>query len=160
VTGHHRGVDFECFRYQYTVQQGKHSHTYLYAVAICPMPWSMVPLTIEREHLGHKLYDALGGEDIDFESDEFSRTFWVRSKDRKSAYDVIHGPMMDFLLANRTAGTWQWRASTLMLVRQGSLGPTDVVPLVDLLAGFHGHLPRHRLHAAKHATAAGPKRKR
>ena len=37
-------------------------------------------------------------DDIDFESDEFSRKFYVQSSDRKFAYDVLHPRMMEFLL--------------------------------------------------------------
>ena len=48
-----------------------------------------------------KIAQALGYDDIDFESAEFSRTFCVRSKDRKFAYDVCHAQMIEYLLANR-----------------------------------------------------------
>ena len=42
-----------------------------------------------------------GYQDIEFESAEFSKTFNVRSPDKKFAYDVCNGKMMEYLLANR-----------------------------------------------------------
>ena len=40
-------------------------------------------------------------QDIKFESAEFSKTFCVRSPDKKFAYDVCNAQMMEYLLANR-----------------------------------------------------------
>ena len=56
---------------------------------------------ITREGLLSKIAQAFGYDDIDFESAEFSRTFCVRSKDKKFAYDVCNAQMMEYLLANR-----------------------------------------------------------
>jgi len=44
----------------------------------------------------------MGFDDIDFESEEFSRTFWVKCEDERFAYDVIHPGMMEFLLKGPT----------------------------------------------------------
>jgi hypothetical protein len=44
---------------------------------------------------------VFGYQDIKFESAEFSKTFCVRSPDKKFAYDVCHAQMMEYLLANR-----------------------------------------------------------
>ena len=65
------------------------------------LPMSFPELKITREGLLSKIAQALGYEDIDFESAEFSRAFCVRSKDRKFAYDVCNAQMMEYLLANR-----------------------------------------------------------
>lgn len=44
--------------------------------------------------------NLFGFDDIDFESVEFSRKFFVKSPDKRFAYDVIHPAMMEFLLAS------------------------------------------------------------
>ena len=41
---------------------------------------------------------AFGFDDIDFESAEFSKRFYVKSPDKRFAYDVVHPRMMEFLL--------------------------------------------------------------
>jgi hypothetical protein len=50
-------------------------------------------LLIRREDIGDKLIGGLGFDDIDFESEEFSRDFWVKSDNRRHAYGVIHPRM-------------------------------------------------------------------
>ena len=42
--------------------------------------------------------DFFGFNDIDFESAEFSRKFYVKAKDRRWAYDIIHQRMIEYLL--------------------------------------------------------------
>jgi hypothetical protein len=58
-------------------------------------------LRISPETAASKLAQALGYEDIDFDSVEFSDAFCVRSPDRKFAYDVCHPRMMTYLLRQR-----------------------------------------------------------
>lgn len=57
------------------------------------------PLFIRPEGFFDKLKTVFGFEDINFESAEFSRTFYVTAPDKKWAYDVIHARMMDHLMA-------------------------------------------------------------
>ncbi|MFK7760470.1 MAG: hypothetical protein AB8C13_11070 [Phycisphaerales bacterium] len=69
---------------------------------ILELPFEEVPdLMIRREHLFDKIASAFGKNDIDFESAEFSRKFYVKSGSRKFAYDVIHQRMMEFLLETK-----------------------------------------------------------
>lgn len=58
-------------------------------------------LQIRPENFFDKISGFFGFDDIDFESDEFSRKFHVNSESRKFAYDVCHPRMMEWLLANR-----------------------------------------------------------
>jgi len=68
---------------------------------ILTLPVSFPELTIRRENFLIKIAEAFGYQDINFESAEFSKTFYVWSKDKKFAYDVCNAKMMEFLLANR-----------------------------------------------------------
>ena len=77
------------------------THHHYFSFFILLLPISFPELKITREGLLSKIAQTLGYDDIDFESAEFSRTFCVRSKDRKFAYDVCNAQMMEYLLANR-----------------------------------------------------------
>jgi hypothetical protein len=68
---------------------------------ILTLPASFPDLTIRRESLFMKVAGVFGYQDIKFESAEFSKTFCVRSPDKKFAYDVCNAQMMEYLLANR-----------------------------------------------------------
>ena len=54
----------------------------------------------DSEGIFSKIAQAVGYDDIDFESHEFSRKYCVRSKDKKFAYDVCNARMIDYLLDN------------------------------------------------------------
>lgn len=145
LSGAFEGMPFEAFTYRYTTSDGKHQQTHLHEVVVVPMPLHGPALRISPEHLGHKLVDALGGSDIDFESDAFSRRFWVQCEDRRFAYDALPPATLEFLLEHNGKWTWQWRGGTLVLSRQGMLRAADVMPVLRLAQGFQKRLPRHLL---------------
>ncbi len=92
------------FRYRVTSSSGKSTTTttYRFSYLILHLPFRNTPeLLIRREGLFDKLAGAFGFDDIDFESEEFSRRFHVKSSDKRFAYDVIHPRMMEFLLDTR-----------------------------------------------------------
>lgn len=102
VLGRLCSVKMGDFIYKVTRQSGKSrsTTTYRFSYVIVHLPFAGVPdLVIRREGLFDKLAGAFGFDDIDFESAEFSRRFYVKSRDKKFAYDVIHARMMEFLLA-------------------------------------------------------------
>ena len=106
LSGNYRQNEVLVFDYHYetysTDSEGQpQTHHHYFSFFILLLPISFPELKITREGLLSKIAQALGYEDIDFESAEFSRTFCVRSKDRKFAYDVCNAQMMDYLLANR-----------------------------------------------------------
>ena len=53
-----------------------------------------------REGIFSKIAQAVGYDDIDFESHEFSRKYCGRSKNKNFAYDIFHPRMIDYLLDN------------------------------------------------------------
>lgn len=76
----------------------KHHFSYF----IMELPYIMMPdLLIRREGLFDKIASAFGKNDIDFESAEFSRKYFVKCDSRKFAYDIIHPRMMEFLLETK-----------------------------------------------------------
>jgi len=88
------------FRYKVTTSNGKSSstHTYNFSYLIVHPPWNTPPLLVRPEGVFDKLKGAFGFDDIDFESDEFSRKYFVKSSDKRFAYDVLHPRMIEFLL--------------------------------------------------------------
>ena len=89
------------FTYKVTSSNGKTTttHTYNFSYLIVHLPFRAVPdLFIRPENLFDKFAAAIGFDDIDFESAEFSRKFLVKSGDKRFAYAVIHPRMMEFLM--------------------------------------------------------------
>jgi hypothetical protein len=99
ITGPWNGQEVTCFDYHYTTGSGKNQSHHSFSGAILRSPIPLRPLTIRKEGVFDKIGEFFGADDIDFESAEFSRTFYVKSPDKKWAYDVIHQRMMEYLLA-------------------------------------------------------------
>ena len=89
------------FDYHYQTGSGKSrkEHYSTMLMLVCKEVFPQV--TIKPDNLLSRLAAAFDGEDIKFESAEFSRTFRVRSQDKRFAYDVCNPQMMEYLLANR-----------------------------------------------------------
>ena len=106
LSGNYQQNEILAFDYHYatyhTDKNGTHKDDHWFSFFILTLPAVAFPdLTIRRENLFTKVAEVFGYQDIKFESAEFSKTFCVRSPDKKFAYDVCNGKMMEYLLANR-----------------------------------------------------------
>lgn len=76
----------------------KHDFSYF----ILELPYGSMPdVLIRREGLFDKIASAFGKNDIDFESSEFSKKYFVKCDNRKFAYDIINPRMIEFLLETK-----------------------------------------------------------
>lgn len=97
LAGHHVNIELGDFRY--TVGSGKDKKVRKFSYLVAVNPIGDCPETIvRREGLFDRVKGLLGFDDIDFESDEFSRKFHVSSDDKRFAYDLISQEMMEFML--------------------------------------------------------------
>lgn len=106
LRGQMQGHEVTVFDYHYETtstnskgQQERHDHFFSFFILV--LPRAFPELTIAKEGLLSKIVQAVGYDDIDFESHEFSRRFCVRSPDKKFAYDICHVRMMAYLLENQ-----------------------------------------------------------
>lgn len=105
LSGTYKSHDVMAFDYHYethsTDSKGhRQTQHHYFSFFLLLMPVSFPELVIAREGFFSKIAQALGYDDIDFESHEFSRKFCVHSKDKKFAYDVCNARMMEYLLSN------------------------------------------------------------
>ena len=98
--GQYRGHEVNVFDYHYTTGHGKNRRHHRLSFFLIEIPVVFPELTIVPEDVFSKIGQAIGYDDIDFESHEFSRKYCVRSKDKKFAYDFCNAKMIDYLLSN------------------------------------------------------------
>jgi hypothetical protein len=103
MQGNWQSHDILAFEFHYettsTDSKGRRSTTHHYlSFVTLRLPKSFLELTIAPEGFFSKIAQAVGFDDIDFESAEFSRQYVVRAKDRKFAYDFCHARVIEFLL--------------------------------------------------------------
>lgn len=105
LSGNYRNHMVRAFDYHYETYSRdskghRTTHHHHFSFFILTLAESFPELTIAREGILSKIAQAVGYDDIDFESHEFSRRFVVRSRDKKFAYDFCNAQMIDYLLAH------------------------------------------------------------
>ena len=85
--------------YRYVTGSGKNRRTHHFSYLVVHLPFPTRTLQLRPEGVLDKLAAAIGFDDIDFESAEFSRRYFVKSEDKRFAYALIDPRMMEFLLA-------------------------------------------------------------
>lgn len=142
ITGSLAERDFLGFDYHYTTGSGKDQQTHTFSAIIVQSPIALKPLFIRAENFLDKIAEFAGFNDIDFESAEFSRKFYVKSPDKKWAYDVIHPQMMEFLLASPIF-TIQFDSVYIMATRDTTFGAEDFEAACGVVEGMIGRFPEY-----------------
>ena len=144
LSGGYRGHDVILFDYHYTTGSGKDSHDYYISFFILHLPAAFPELVIGPEGFFSKIAQAIGYDDIDFESHEFSRRFCVRSRDKKFAYDVCNARMIEYLLANPDL-TIEIEGNALGISFNSRLAPEAIEPNLNRLVTVRSLLPEYLL---------------
>ena len=121
LAGQMDGCEVVAFDYQYTEGSGKNSHTYYYQAAVFETPILAPRLWLRPETALDKIAAWAGHDDIDFESGEFSRRYFVKCVDRKFAYDIFHARLIQYLLSVKGGAPNMGMNGPLLLV-YGSRG--------------------------------------
>lgn len=112
-----------------------------FSVVICDIEAFLPRVQIERENVLTRLADALGMDDIDFESDDFNRRFNVKASDREFAFKLVDARMMHWLLGVSDKACVEVFGSNV-LVWCGRLKPERLPALFDSAKDFVDHIPR------------------
>ena len=137
------------FEYRYKERQGSGKNqrtvTYTFAVVSTTLPVARPTLQVTHEHLGTRLLNAVGLDDVQLESEEFNRAFRVSAEDQKFAYDVLHPRTMEWMLADSRAMELPFRfeRADVLTWDSGRLDPqraawaaTYLLDLVDRVPQF------------------------
>jgi hypothetical protein len=101
LRGTYHGQSLFVFDHHYQTGSGKNREDHYGTVLMLVWKEIFSQVTIGPESLSAKIAAAFGvGDEIKFESAEFSRKFCVRSEDKRFAYDVCNPRMIEYLLAN------------------------------------------------------------
>jgi len=100
------------------------------------------PLVIRPETMIDKFADKFVGEDIDFESEEFSRSFYVRCADKKFAYDIVNPRTMDMMIKHK-GWTVNLAANSLLVTPNKLLPAQGYATAVDFAIRFAEAIPEY-----------------
>ena len=140
LSGNYQGNDVILFDYHYRTGSGKDAHDHYISFFILHLPAAFPELVIGPEGFFSKIAQAVGYDDIDFESHEFSRKFCVRSPDKKFAYDVCNARMIEYLLSNPDL-TIEIEGNALGISFNSRLAPERIEPNLNRLVAVRSLLP-------------------
>jgi len=142
ISGDWNGRQFHGFDYRYVTGSGKNrqTHTFSAVVLTCAVP--LKPLFIRPEGFFDKVTEFFGYDDIDFESAQFSREFYVKSPDKRWAYDVVHQRTMEFLL-NMPRFTIKFDRHRVIVYRSRTFKPSEFGTAAELVEGILDRLPEY-----------------
>jgi hypothetical protein len=142
LSGNYQGHDVTAFDYHYRTGSGKNTQEHYISFFILHLQLSFPELVIGPESIFSKMAQALGYDDIDFESYEFSRKFCVRSQDKKFAYDVCNARMIEYLLSN-TDLTIEIEGGALAISFNSQLAPEQIEPNLNRLITVRSLMPEY-----------------
>ena len=154
VRGRLNGREMLGFDYHYVTGSGKNRQVHLFSAVILTSDVPLKPLLIRPENVFDKISEFFGADDIDFESAEFSRRFYVKSPDKRWAYDVIHARTMEFLLASPSFAM-QFDRDRVICYRNGCFRPDDFEAACQLVAGVLDRLPEYLVRQQRQLDGAG-----
>jgi hypothetical protein len=130
----------------------RQTHHHHFSVVVLDTGLPLRSLFIRPENFFDSITEFFGVDDIDFESGEFSRKFFVKAPDRRWAFDVLHQETMEYMLEAprftlEMAGIW------FMARRSRRLSPADFSAAIEVLEGILDRLPEYLLRELKGAEA-------
>ena len=128
------------FDYHYVTGSGKNRTTHNFSAVIVDSPIPLKGLFIRPEGFFDRVSEFFGADDIDFESAEFSRAFYVKSPDKRWAYDVIHQRMMEYLLRVPRFHV-QFSRTHVIAWRSSCFSAADFGTAIRLIRGMLKRLP-------------------
>lgn len=147
ISGTFRGREMLAFDYHYethsTDSKGhRQTHHHRFSAVVMESPVPLQSLSIRPEGLMDKITEFFGAEDIDFESAEFSRKFFVKAPNRRWAFDVLHPRAMEMLLAN--PGFAIEMAPRRVMIRRGAtFAPEQFAQAAGVAADLLDALPQY-----------------
>jgi hypothetical protein len=126
--------------YHYATGSGKSRSEHYFSLVIIKSPILLEPLFIRPENFIDKLTEFVGFNDIDFESAEFSKKFYVKSPDKKWAYDIIHPRMMEFLMSSPEFSI-QFDSLSVIVYRDTRFSSVEFEDAANLVTGIFDRIP-------------------
>ena len=134
--------DVKAFDYQYVTGSGKDRHKVKFSAVVFDTGLYFKSLLIRPESILDRVAGAMGFEDIDFESEEFSRAYYIKSPDKKFAYDIIYPQMMEYLLKYQ-GWSLSMLGRSIMVYTGNTFSPEEFERAISFGQGYLDLLPNY-----------------
>lgn len=134
-------IPFEAFQYQYTTGSGKNRTTHYFAAASMMFPIPVPSMRLTREDTFDKIGKFFGGQDVEFESNEFNERYRVRATREREVHAMLDPKMLEFLLASGMNNV-ETDLNRLVVFEQGVIDTPFVESAIVNLAEFWKRVPQ------------------
>lgn len=138
MAGEVEGSGIRVLDYRYTTGSGDDSSTYNQTVVAVATGGALLPdFTLARENFFHKIGQAFGYQDIDFEMfPEFSRKYLLRGADEAAIRSLFNQRVIDAYMQS-VAVNVESRSGWLFVFAQGKrLKPEEIQPRIECAFGL------------------------
>jgi hypothetical protein len=142
IHGEWSGRKTTAFDYHYETSSGDSTTHHHFSAVILGSELPLKELFIRPEGFFDRIKESVGFDDIDFESAEFSRRFYVKARDRKWAYDVIHARTMEFLLS-KPEFTIEFGTYSVIAYRSSTFHISEFESAAEVIRGILDRMPEY-----------------
>ena len=143
-----RAFDYHYETHNTDSKGNRHTQHHYFSAVVVEANLPLKPLFIRNERLFDKLTEFIGFDDIDFESAEFSKKFYVKSPDKKWAYDVLHQATMEFMLSAPRFDI-EFGGRQVIALRNNTFKAVEFEEALNLVNGILDRLPESLLRELK-----------
>ncbi|MBC8500350.1 MAG: hypothetical protein ISS25_01655 [Nanoarchaeota archaeon] len=138
MRGRRGGIGFTIFDFKYTVGYGKHSRTYNHTIALVKLGVLAPTFYLTKESFLHKLGEAFGSKDIDFEANPaFSDKYFLRGTDEAAVKKLFSSSVMSFFETMELKFTVEAEGDTLVVFRPGKkVKPADLNSFIQQVSSI------------------------
>lgn len=144
LRGHFDGMPATSFTYRWTTGSGKEQSTYVRHVVALDLPAYLPTVELTPDGLGAKLAKVVGGQDIQFESDDFNRAWRVESRDLAVAHAIVNPRLMERLLRGDATGEClRIEGTSILSWANGATDTNTLARRLGVLVAIARAIPRH-----------------
>jgi len=130
------------YEYKITTSNGKSTQTttYRHTVTAARVNINLPGLSLQPETIVHWFGEKFGMRELEFESEEFNKRYFIRASDDRAVYDILHPQMIDYLL-DQSIGWWQMAGHLLVRIEPRQEDVPEIHQGLLEIQGFIERIP-------------------
>ncbi len=136
------GNNWYIFEYCYTVRSGKSTITHQFTVAIVQSQIEFPEMALQPEHVGHSIGKFLGMQELQVESEEFNKRYYIKTSDERRSLDLLHPVAIEVLL-RQPDYEWHMNGQFAMIHVTGPAGADQIEQMKNCIDEFLSQIPTY-----------------
>jgi len=128
LEGRRSSINWKIFEFQYTTNAGKSSSTTKQTIFFAEIEKVLPNFILKPEHIFHKIGNAFGYKDIDFERNpDFSKKYFLKGKEEKKIREIFKPEILNYFEHNNIKATIEAEEKKIIYYSTGKrIKPKDM----------------------------------